>query len=257
MTGNPTNSREALLERRSAGTIGWPGPVAMLAARSLLAIAAQGITAFIFALRGSTSPWQESLSWLPVYGTLVDLGCLLALAFLAKREGIRLPDLAGFDRARVAHHLLLGLALVPPGLVLILAGNTASSLLVLGNADAPDVFAPIPLLPALYSVLIFPLLWAITEQATYNGYVLPRLEVLSSSSIVAVCAVAVVWWLQHAVMPLTFDPEFMLYRALAPLPFSIFQAILYLRLRTIVPFATAHWLMDGGDAFVRSLLPNL
>lgn len=58
-------------------------------------------------------------------------------------------------------------------------------------------------------------------------------------------------------MPLTFDPQFMLYRALSPLAFSAFQALLYLRVRRILPLATAHWLMDGGDAFARTLWPLL
>lgn len=35
------------------------------------------------------------------------------------------------------------------------------------------------------------------------------------------------------------------------------HTLVYLRIRRIVPLATAHWLMDGGDAFVGSLLPLL
>jgi hypothetical protein len=44
---------------------------------------------------------------------------------------------------------------------------------------------------------------------------------------------------------------------LSPIPFSIFICLVYLRMRRIVSLATAHWLMDGGDAFVGSLLPLL
>jgi hypothetical protein len=106
-------------------------------------------------------------------------------------------------------------------------------------------------------VLVFPLIWGIVEQTTYNGYVLPRLQVLSGSTFLAVVVVALAWSFQHALMPLTFEPDFMLYRALAPIPFSTFEALLYLRLRRIVPLATAHWLMDGGDGFVRMLWPLL
>ena len=46
-------------------------------------------------------------------------------------------------------------------------------------------------------------------------------------------------------------------RALSPLPFSAFQALLYLRLRRLVPFVTAHALMDGASAFIGVLLPHL
>jgi hypothetical protein len=257
--GGPSarNSRAAIQERREAGEISWPGPLLVLLARSSLAVVAQGLVAVILSLQGSSSPWREAGSWIPVYGTLIDVGCIYALWRLAAREGIGLIDLTGFDHGRLGRDILLGLALIPVSLILILAGNYGSSLLVFGNLDAPDVFAPLPLLPALYAVLIFPLIWGITEQATYNGYVLPRIQVLSGNTVLAIGVVAFFWSFQHALMPLTFKPDFMLYRALAPVPFSIFQALLYLRIRRIVPLATAHWLMDGGDAFYRALWPLL
>jgi uncharacterized protein len=252
---NAPNSRAALMERRAARALTWAGPALLLFARSALAVAAQALVALVYQAQGSATPWRDAGPWLPVYGTLIDLGCLGLLWRLTRREGISLVDLFGIKRSRLGRDLAIGLALIPPSLVLILAGNYGSSLLAFGNFDAPDVFKQLPLLSSIYAVLVFPLLWGVTEQATYNGYLLPRLEVLSGSTALAVALVAFSWSFQHAVMPLTFDPAFMLYRALAPLPFSIFQALLYLRLRSIVPLATAHWLMDGGDAFYRMLWP--
>jgi uncharacterized protein len=72
-----------------------------------------------------------------------------------------------------------------------------------------------------------------------------------------VAVVAFFWSFQHAVMPLTFDLHFMLYRMLSPILFSTFITLVYLRIRRIVPLATAHWLMDGAAAFVGSLWPLL
>jgi len=237
--------------------LSWFGPVAMLFARSAFAVAAQGLAAAILFVRGSASPWLDAGAWLPVYGTLIDAGCIYALWRLTRRERITLIDLFGFEHKRLGRDFLFGLALIPPSLLLILAGNCGAGFVAFGDLHAPDVFAPLPLFPALYSVLVFPLVWGITEQTTYNAYVLPRLQVLSGSTAFAVAAVVFFWSFQHALMPLTFDRDFMLYRALAPIPFSTFQALLYLRVRRIVPFATAHWLMDGGDAVFRTLLPIL
>jgi len=251
------NARAALIERQAAGTLTWFGPAVMLFARSAFAVAAQGLVAIIYAAQGSIAPWREAGAWLPVYATLIDGGCLGMLWWLARREGIRLRDLIGFDRQRLGRDLLFGIVLIPPSLLLILAGNFASSWLVYGNLTAPDIFGHLPLLPTLYGIFVFPLLWGITEQTTYNGYLLPRLQVLSGSTGFAVAIVAFSWSFQHVVLPLTFDPHFMLYRMLSPLLFSTFIAIVYLRMRRIVPLATAHWLMDGGDSFVRTLLPLL
>jgi uncharacterized protein len=85
---------------------------------------------------------------------------------------------------------------------------------------------------------------------TYNGYLLPRFQVLSRSTGGAVSVVAFVWALQHVFMPLTFDRKFMAFRLLASIPFSIFETVLYLRLRRVIPFALAHALMDGATVLI-------
>jgi len=58
-------------------------------------------------------------------------------------------------------------------------------------------------------------------------------------------------------MPLTFDPKYMAFRVLSPLPFSVFSTLLYLRYRRLVPFAIAHALMDGAGVVIGVLLPLL
>jgi hypothetical protein len=81
---------------------------------------------------------------------------------------------------------------------------------------------PLQLVPTLYAVLVFPLLWGVMEQETYNGYLLPRFRILSESTAIAVAIMMFSWSFQHVVLPLTFDPKFMAYRLLSPIPFSIF-----------------------------------
>lgn len=57
-------------------------------------------------------------------------------------------------------------------------------------------------------------------------------------------------------MPLTFDNKYMIFRLLSPIPFSVFQTLLYLRLRRLIPFAIAHALMDGASVLIGVLLPQ-
>ena len=112
------------------------------------------------------------------------------------------------------------------------------------------------LLASLYGVLVWPVIWGFTEQMTYNGYLLPRFQVLGRRTVVAVAIVAFAWSLQHSFMPMTFDPRFMLYRLLAAVPNTLFQTILYLRLRRIIPFAIAHALMDSATVLVPLLFTS-
>jgi hypothetical protein len=251
------NSYEALLRRRDAATLTWRGPALMLFARTVFAIVAQALIAAVFALRSSPTPWRDAEPWLPVYGTLIDAGCLGLLWALVRREGIHLVDLVGFNRARLGRDALLGFAIIPVYLAFILGGVYAAGWLVYGTLTPPYLYGPLPLPAALYGVLVFPLLWGLTEQMTYNGYLVSRFQVLGRSTSVAIGCVALVWSLQHAFMPLTFDAKFMAFRLLSPVPPSVFATFLYLRLRRLVPFAIAHGLMDGASVLIGVLLPRL
>jgi uncharacterized protein len=251
------NSSEALLRRRDRGTLTWRGPALMLFARTACAIGAQALVAAVFALRSSPTPWHDAEPWFPVYGTMIDAGCLALLWRLTRREGIGMFDLVGFQRTRLGRDVALGLALIPVSLAFILGGVYATSWLVYGTLSQPYLFGPLPLPAALYGVLVFPFIWGLTEQMTYNGYLVPRLQVLCRRTSLAVALVAFPWSLQHAFMPLTFDPKFMVFRALSPIPFSVFEALVYLRLRRLVPLAIAHALMDGASVLIGVLLPLL
>jgi membrane protease YdiL (CAAX protease family) len=221
----------------------------MLFARTALAVVAQAIVAGILALRASATPWRDAGPWLPVYGTLIDAGCLALLWRLTRHEGIRLVDLVGFARSRLARDILLGIALIPASLIFIFGGVYGAGWLLYGTLTPPLLFGSLPWPAALYGVLIFPFLWGITEQLTYNGYLLPRFQVLGSTGF-AIALVAFVWSLQHAFMPLTFDAKVMTFRLLSSVPNSVFQTLLYLRLRRVLPLAIAHAVMDGASVLL-------
>jgi hypothetical protein len=222
----------------------------MLFARAAFAVGAQAVVAIVFALRASPTPWHDSEPWLPVYGTLIDAGCLALLWRLTRREGLALLDLVGFARARLVRDALLGLALIPVSLIFIYAGIYAAGGIVYGTLRPPYFLGGLPLSAALYGLLVWPFVWGLTEQMTYNGYLVARFQVLGRSTSAAVAIVAFVWSLQHAFMPLTFDAKFMMFRFLASIPFSVFETLLYLRLRRLVPLAFAHALMDGATVLI-------
>jgi uncharacterized protein len=242
------NSHEALLRRREAGTLTWRGPALMLFARAAFAVGAQAVVAAVFVLRASPTPWHDAEPWLPVYGTLIDAGCLALLWRLTRREGIGLFDLVAFERARLVRDALLGFALIPVSLVFIYGGTYAAGWIVYGTLTPPYLLGGLPLPAALYGVLVFPFIWGLTEQMTYNGYLVARFQVLSGSTSVAIAVVAFAWSMQHV---------FMAFRLLASVPYSVFLTLLYLRLRRLVPLAIAHALMDGATVLIPVLVSLL
>jgi hypothetical protein len=76
------NSQEAIQTRLAEGKIPRYGPMVMLLARSAFILLAQGVTYLVFLLLKVPNASVEIRNWWPVYGTLVDLGCLGLLVWL-------------------------------------------------------------------------------------------------------------------------------------------------------------------------------
>ena len=91
------NSDEAIQPRVADGRIPRYGPLLMLFARSIFILLAQGIIYLLFLLLEIPNASVVIRNWWPVYGTLVDMGCLALLFWLTRREGIRLSNLIGCE----------------------------------------------------------------------------------------------------------------------------------------------------------------
>jgi membrane protease YdiL (CAAX protease family) len=192
--------------------------ITLLWARLGFAVAVQAIVAWVFFLRGVATPWLSTAPWWTVYSTLIDIGCLLALTYWMRRERGRLSDLVGTQPARLGRDFLIGLAYAAGILPLAILGGFLGTALIYGAAPGPIPIGPLPLVGALYSFLVWPVMWAITEEVTYLGYVLPRLETLTGRTSIALVMVVLFWSVQHCAMPLRFDMRFMLWRAITSLP---------------------------------------
>jgi hypothetical protein len=182
------NTDDALRRRLDAGTLTWRGPALMMFARSACAVAGgcrsrlcASIVADSMARRCSMAAfvWDVNRRWMP------DAALALTL-----REGIGLFDLVGLERSRLVRDMLLGIALIPISLVFILGGVYAAGWLFYGALTPPYLLGSLPFPAALYGVLVFPFIWGLTEQMTYNGYLVPRFQVLCRSRSLAVALVA-------------------------------------------------------------------
>jgi len=249
------NSKAKLQERLQAGRITWTWPVIIVFARLIFAVIGQALVAGLYMLRGHPTPWQAAGPWWIVYGTLIDVGCLILLAWLARREGIRLLDLISFVRRRLGRDLLLGLVFVILFLILIFGGGMIFGRFIYGASPAPVTMMPLPLWGALYGLLVWPIIWGIAEQMTYQGYSLPRLQVLSGRGWLAVIIVCFGWAIQHSALPLMLNWQWMLYRFASALPIAIVLPIVYLRTRRLLPFIIAHWAADAGAVLMVVVLP--
>jgi membrane protease YdiL (CAAX protease family) len=235
----------------------WPGSLLMLAARLGFAVAVQAVVACVLFLRGEATPWLSAAPWWTVYGTLIDVGCLLALIYWMRRERGRLSDLVDMQPARLGRDFLIGLAYAAGILPFAVLGGFLGTALIYGPALGPIPIGPLPLVGALYSFLIWPVVWASTEEVTYLGYVLPRLEILTGRTSLAFMMVVFFWSVQHCAMPLRLDLRFMLWRAITSLPVVAVLSLIFIRTRRLPPLIVAHWTADALAVLVTALLPAL
>lgn len=249
-------SKEGLREAAQDGKLTWTWPLIMVFARLVLAIIAQALVAGLFALRGHPTPWQAAAPWWVVYGTLIDIGCLAALWWLARREGLRLVDLINFQRDRLGRDLIVGLGFVVVYFALFFAGGMIFGPVFYGG-QGPLPYGPLPLWGALFSVIVWPVTWGLAEQLTYNGYALPRIEALSGRSWLAVLIVCIGWAVQHSALPIMPGWRWPAYRFASALPIAIVLPIIYRRTRRLLPFVVAHWALDLAGVLLYVLLPSL
>jgi membrane protease YdiL (CAAX protease family) len=248
--GSLANSPAAIQRRVAAGRVGWAGPVVMVFGRTALCVAAQALVALVFWLQGRAAPWEAAAAWWTVWGTLADLVCLAGLLWLLRREGLRLGDLFSFDRRRLGRDALLGLGIFLVLFPIVMVGGTMlASWLVFGTIQAPMYAGALtgrvlPVWGVVYSLTLWWLVWSPTEELTFNGYVLPRLEVLSGSRWLAVAVVGLLWAVMHAAIPALWDARYLAWRTLSFLPLCTTLAALYVWKRRLPPLIVAHWAMD-------------
>ena len=248
------NSTDNIQQRVAAGKITWTGILIMLVARSVLAVVSQASVATIF-FANSTDGWNEAGEWFRVYGTIIDLGSIALLAWLAHREGIHLFDLGNYSRKHWRRDILIGLGLfiaVFP-LAMVLPEILASSAVYGG--PAPRSIGVMPMAGFLYSLIIWPAIWAFAEDNTYFGYLLPRLEVLTGRTWLAVVILVFFGTFQHIFMPFTLDSQYFMYRFVGSILISIVFSLLYLRYRRLMPIHIIHWLGNAISILMFMFMP--
>ena len=217
-----------------------------LPARSMLLVFGQALFALGYRLQGHPSPWSAAGAWWTVWGSIADLGCLTILAGVTHREGLRLRDLIGPLPQRFLLKGLGYLLLVAPFSVL---GTFIAAWIVYGSWQAPMpsgllVARVLPHWAIFYSLILWAPTWSSTEELTYNGYLAPRVSVLSGRRWVALALVGFWWAAQHSFLPLVLDWRFALWRFLAFVPGVLALMVLYLRTQKLAPVIVAHWIMD-------------
>jgi membrane protease YdiL (CAAX protease family) len=227
----------------------------MASARTVLGFIFQALAVALF-FRGSADPWNESAPWWRVYGTLVDVGCLVLLVWLTRREGLRLFDLGNYRRKGWLRNVGIGVGIFVPGFLLTL--GTLMGVWALLGYSPPATGAGLPLWSVLYSLIIWPIIWSPTEEFTYTGYCLPRAEALTGKKWLALVVGGFFLILQHVFFPIRSLAWQEAVGWIASLvPTTVIFGLIYLRWRRLLPFQVAHYLTDVASVLLASFMAGL
>ncbi|HET7144983.1 MAG TPA: CPBP family glutamic-type intramembrane protease [Anaerolineales bacterium] len=235
----------------SASSLSWWPVIFFLPARLVFAFISQSLTAALFAFRGSTNAWQDATAWWPVYSTITDLLCLFALVWLMRREKMKINDLIGAK----GKDILKQLAWTPAYLLAVAPTSILASIITQAfyGTALPPMITVVNLSPIgeLYSLIIWPIIWVITEELVYLGYLLPRIEALSGKTWVAVLVVIFFWGIQHLAMPFILNEKYLVSRILAAIAaISSFPIVFVLGRRRLVPLIGVHYIADLATAIL-------
>jgi membrane protease YdiL (CAAX protease family) len=246
--------RKRFAERGLTWTLVW----FFLPARFVFGFIAQGLAAGALAASGREDAWRAAAGWWMVWLTITDILCLLTLRWLLRREGVSIGGLFGVDRAGALRQLAW-----TPAYLLVLAPLALLPMFITRafyGAELSPMFTGIdlPLGWALYAVIIWPPIWAITEELVYLGYLLPRLEAATGSGWQAAMAVISFWGLQHFAMPFIADATYLCSRVLAATAAAAGLTLVFvLWRRRLVTMIGVHYLLDLATAIGFGLLPAL
>lgn len=253
-----SQSVAAIRARFASRRLTWLPVLLFLPARFLFAFVAQGAAALVLAASGHADAWRLAAGWWLVSSTLTDVLCLLTLRWLMRREGLGLRDLFGVHGRAALKDLLW-----TPAYLLVLAPAAIIPTLITrafyGSAPSPMfTVIDLPLPAALYGAVVWPVIWAITEELVYLGYLLPRLEAALGGTGRAVAAVIFFWGLQHFAIPFIADPTYLASRVLAAWAATGGLTLLFVFWRRrLMPLIGVHYLLDLATAVGFGLLPAL
>ena len=151
-------------------------------------------------------------AWWPYSAVATNIMTFVFLKWRARLEAI-LNDVATSARPGRASgpDILLTLAVTVVGGTLAVGGTIALAPVFFADPHPANalLIQPLPLWAAVLAVVLFPITVALTELPLYFGYAQPRVADLTRSAWATVLVPAVTLSLQHATLPLIFDPAFL------------------------------------------------
>lgn len=219
----------------------------LLGSRLVLFLIFQALIAWMI------SSWERAENYWLLTATLTNMVSIALLIFLFKREGKNYFRIFSFNRASQRKDLLIFAALALLSIPMVMLPGHFLSVLIWGDPNVPTgmMFGPVEKWLVYLLLVAFPVTIAMAELATYFRYIMPKLALHFKRKWLAVLLPVIFLSIQHCTLPFVPDFSFILYRALAFLPFAALIGVsIHYRPSLFIYFALLHGLLDFGTAMM-------
>jgi len=199
------------------------------------------------------SSWQRAENYWLLTATLTNLVSIAWLIVLFRHEGNNYFRIFSINRASLKKDLPIFAGLALLSIPVVMLPGHFLSVVIWGDPDVPTgmMFGPVEKWLVYLLIVAFPITIAMAELATYFRYIMPKLALHFKREWLAVLLPVLFLSIQHCTLPFVPDFSFILYRALAFLPFAALIGVaIYYRPSLFIYFAILHGLLDFGTAMM-------
>lgn len=197
--------------------------------------------------------WEVSQKYWLLAATLTNIVSIMLLIILFKQYGKDYFRIFSFNKTTFKKDIAIFIGLLIIIIPIIFVPAYLISMVMWGNPNIPTemMFEPIEKWLVYVLLLAFPVTIALAELASYFAFIMPILKSKLTTKWLAPLLPIIFLSIQHCTLPFIPDLNFIIYRGLMFLPFSILVGLSIYHRPSLFPyFVILHGLLDFGTAFM-------
>lgn len=197
--------------------------------------------------------WEVSQKYWLLTATMTNIVSIILLIILFKQDGKDYIRIFSFNKTNIKKDISIFVGLVILTVPVIFLPPYLISSTLWGDPNIPTamMFGSIEKWLVYALLITFPVTIAFAELSTYFVFIMPNLKNKLNIKWLALLLPIIFLSLQHCTMPFIPDLNFIIYRGLMFLPFSILVGLSIYHRPSLFPyFAILHGLLDFGTAFM-------
>lgn len=219
----------------------------LLPSRLILFLIFQALIAIV------VNSWEVSQKYWLLTATMTNIVSIILLIILFKQDGKDYISIFSFNKTNIKKDISIFVGLIILTVPLIFLPAYLISSILWGDPNIPTVmmFGSIEKWLVYALLIAFPVTIAFAELSTYFVFIMPNLKNKLNIKWLALLLPIIFLSLQHCTMPFIPDINFIIYRGLMFLPFSILVGLAIYHRPSLFPYiAILHGLLDFGAAFM-------